>query len=997
MRSSTDQRRQLRKFNPGTFQSDDEVIRQFVVRKREFRTVMDVIRRNADSPSCQHLLAVAPRGRGKTMLLARVAAELRTDAELSRQFLPVRFMEEGHEIFNSCDLWLEALFHLSRELRSLDLNLSNELQGVHASLVTGPQGDDLEGRARSMVLETADRLGRQLVLMIENLQALSRDADDEFGWQLRKVLQSEPQIVLLATATSRFRALDDAENAFFELFRIIGLEPLDSSECRQMWRMATGAEISAHAIRPLQILTGGDPRLLIIICEFARHLSLRALMDQLVQLIDDHTEYFRGHLEVLAKTERRVYLALVDLWRPSSTGEVAARARLDVRTVSTMLGRLVERGAVTVDGKGRRRFYSAEQRLYSIYYKLRRERDEATVVRNLIHFMAIFYSMNELQGMARRLTLEAKQSPEIREGLERVLAEEPELGRRMFGSELLNRSWTNERALLGIDGLTIGQNKPAEVWDRATGDDPAKSLRRRQKFPATIKSVPEDVKVAEELLSKAKGHLESGDSRAAISIYDELVARFGASGAPEVHAQVASGLLFKGFTYERLGNGEAAISIYDELAARFGDSDVPEVQTEVARSLLCKGITLELMNKAEVAIPIYDELVARFGASGAPEVQTEVARGLFFKGIAHRQLGNAKAASSTHDDLVAQFGDSSVPEVQTEVTKALLFKGFTQGKLGDSETAISIYDELAARYGDNAAPGVQQQVARALVDKGITLEGLGESRAAISAYDELLDRYGDSGTPEMLLQVAWALLFKGLTHGLLGESEAAISAYDGLLTRFSESGTPEIQEMVASALLHKGTKLGQLGDSRAEISTYHELAVRFGQSNDPKLRLLVTRSFAHRTEAELRLGCVKEAIKSCEGFESRVNCIGESENGAFRRWSLWLKVTVMLLLGRSSVAMKLFRSFIDLFGTSEESIVSEILERVPEAIIVGVSDGDLLAVLTCDKRLENKLSPLVVALRQRSGEEVRAPAEVLEVAKDIRREIEERVRSSQGQ
>ena len=118
-----------------------------------------------------------------------------------------------------------------------------------------------------------------------------------------------------------------------------------------------------------------------------------------MKLVDDHTEYFRGHLEVFAKTERRVYLAVIDLWQPSTTGEIAARARMDVRAVSALLGRLVERGAILVEGSGRKRMYAAAERLYSIYYKLRRERDEATVIRNLIHFMAVFYSEAELDEL----------------------------------------------------------------------------------------------------------------------------------------------------------------------------------------------------------------------------------------------------------------------------------------------------------------------------------------------------------------------------------------------------------------------------------------------------------------------------------------------------------------------------------------------------------------------------------------------------------------------
>ena len=412
--------RQIRKFNPGTFQSDEEVMEQFVVRKHEFDIALEVLRGNIESPSCQHVLVVAPRGRGKTMLLARAAAEMRTDDELAGRLLPVRFMEESQEIFNIADFWLETLFHLARESAAHNPELARELRETHADLSTRWREQSLEAHARAAVLAAADRLDRKLVLMVENLHSLCESVDEDFGWKLRGVLQSEPQIVLLASATSRFEGLDDAEQPFFELFRIIGLEPLTTEECRRLWQVVSGDAVSGREIRPLQILTGGSPRLLVIVAGFARHHSLRQLMEELVTLIDEHTEYFRSHLEVLAKTERRVYLAIIDLWRPSSTAEIAARARMDVRTVSTMLGRLVERGAIIAEGSGRKRLYAAAERLYSIYYKLRRERDEAAVVENLIRFMVVFYNEKEQAEVFPKLIQEAAESPVLREGIKRA-------------------------------------------------------------------------------------------------------------------------------------------------------------------------------------------------------------------------------------------------------------------------------------------------------------------------------------------------------------------------------------------------------------------------------------------------------------------------------------------------------------------------------------------------------------------------------------------------
>ena len=555
----------IRKFNPGTLQSDEEVKDQFVVRSRELGVVLDVLRGNIGSPSCQHILIVAPRGRGKTMLLARVAAELRTERALSERLLPVRFMEESQEIFSLADFWLESLFYLAREHAAQDPQLSRELQDVHAALAAEWQGRELEERARAAVLETTDRLGKQLVLMVENLQALCEHADDDFGWKLRRVLQSEPQIILLATATSRFKGLDDAREPFFELFRILRLEPLDIGECQLLWQMVSGDRVSEREIRPLQILTGGDPRLLVIIGDFARHRSLRQLMEQMVALIDEHTEYFRGHLEVFAKTERRVYLAVIDLWQPSSTGEIAVRARMDVRAVSALLGRLVARGAVLADGSGRKRKYAAAERLYSIYYKLRRERDEATGVRNLIRFMAVFYAESELDDWFRAMTVEGAQWPAIRDGLmpavgespkiSRIVSDEkwPELGKISKRSAAIDHA--HGRRFLDEITAALGKNAFERVIEIADGFLSSERSGLSQVPDWLIASIVSAKTLAHEGLNEPE---------------EELVRRYGDGSISDLQAQVVDALIHKIEAQVQLGRVEHSLRECDNLDRRIG-------------------------------------------------------------------------------------------------------------------------------------------------------------------------------------------------------------------------------------------------------------------------------------------------------------------------------------------------------------------------------------------------------------------------------------------
>ena len=692
MNESLDLPLQIRKFNPGSFQSDEEVIRQFVVRKPKLGIVMDILRGNVDSASCQHVLVVAPRGRGKSMLLARVAAEIRSDLELAERLLPLRFMEESHEIFNLADFWMESLFYLARESKGYSAELARELQDTHRDLAAEWRGEDLEERARATVLEAADRLGRKLVLMVENLQALCGHVDDDFGWKLRGALQSEPQIILLATATSRFKGLDDAREPFFELFRIIRLEPLDADECRHLWQMVSGDRVSKREIRPLQILTGGDPRLLVIIGEFARHRSLRQLMEELVRLIDDHTEYFRGHLEGFAKTERRVYLAVIDLWQPSTTGEIAARARMDVRAVSALLGRLVERGAVLVEGAGRKRMYAAAERLYSIYYKLRRERDEAAVVRNLIHFMAVFYSETELGEWSRSLMLEAAQWPAIRDGLMQATAESPQIGRIFSGEEW--RSIEQESDQVGAF----------------------------------------DYKQAELIWSEINAAYEGRRFEKAVDIADQFLGSRSA-GSPQTPGMIVARILTaKGFALEKLGESEAAIATWDEVVERFGAIRAPEIQFQVAMSLASKGFALDQLGETKRAIATFNEVIERVGDSNIADLQRPLAMALLCKGTAQGRLGEDQAEIATYEEVLERFGDSDVPQLRTAVATALTNKGVTYGQIGDVQAAITTCEEVVARFRDSDVPEIKIQVAIAFWVETRALLVLDERVAAMDTF-----------------------------------------------------------------------------------------------------------------------------------------------------------------------------------------------------------------------------------------------------------------------
>jgi len=374
------------KHNPG-FLSDDQLVAQFVVRNHEFDRVIRVLRENT-ADSNQHVLVIGKRGMGKTMLVRRVAAELGRDRELGRDWYPVLFAEESYRVATVGELWLEALSRLAIE------DSGDRWRSAHEELEHERDEERLRERALARLLDYADQQGKRLLLVVENLQdLLGKQMLDEEGWILRHTLQGERRIMLLATATSQFDDLEKPNKAAYELFDVVHVGALEEEECRRLWENVTGNELKGREIRPIQILTGGNPRLITILGTFAKDRSYRELMQDVLELIDDNSEYLKSNIEALGPTERRVFTALCDAWEPCLARDVAQQARIEVNTTSTSLGRLEERGAVDIVGReGRAKRYQVAERLYNIYYLLRCRGGGRGRAEGLVRFMTALYA-----------------------------------------------------------------------------------------------------------------------------------------------------------------------------------------------------------------------------------------------------------------------------------------------------------------------------------------------------------------------------------------------------------------------------------------------------------------------------------------------------------------------------------------------------------------------------------------------------------------------------
>ncbi len=935
-----------RKYNPG-FLTDDELVASFCVRTSEFESMVEMLR-DCTGSSNPHQIVTGPRGSGKTSLLLRIAAEVRRDSELSSRFFPIVFAEESYEVATAGEFWLECLSRLAAQAPSREGG--PDLQRTVEELRTHRDDRTLAERCLVSLLDFSDREDKRLVLMVENLNMMFRDmADADTGWRLRHTLQNEPRILMLASATSRFDEIDNPEHALYDLFRVHTLRPLNTKECAVLWETVSGRCPAPKTIRSLEILTGGSPRLLTIVARFGAVRSFRELMADLLDLVDDHTEYFKSHIESLPPQERRVYLALAELWKPATTREVADRSRLETSKCSAQLARLIERGVVQIKGgTARRKQYYLTERLYNIYYLMRRSRGASGLVEALIQFMASYYSPSELKDLSTRVARDALVSDPETQPLHRAalvsLMALPALAG--YRRELLAMIPSDLAEVLDL--ARLGAAKPDHYRDDQFDEQPeaasAKALLEEAvaldaqnrpeeavaAYDAVIqRCVGNETSTILELVAAAlvnKGAMlliRLNRPEAALAVFDEVTRRFASSGNPNLWRSVAVSFLNKSAALSVLNRTEEALTAFDEVVQRFGSSETTILLEQVAVALVNKGAMLGELGRPEEALTACDEVVRRFGRNGAPAFCRPVAKAFVNKGMAHKVLNRMEDALAAFDEVVCRFGHSESSAFLDEFATALVEKGIALGRLDRPLEALATFDTAVRRFRDGKDPSLLRQVVKALVNQGVVLAELNRPEDALAALDEAVNRFGSDDTPAFRDLVAKAFVSKGAVLSRLNLWDEAVVAYDEVVRRFGSSGEPALLELVATALVNKGLTLGILNRQEEALATFDEVTRRFGTSKEPALLKLIAAALVARGVA---LDASNRSDQALTGWDEVVHQFAASDVPAVLEQAaiaLVNKASVLLRLNRPEEALIVCDELVNRFEASETPDMSE--------------------------------------------------------------------------
>ncbi len=395
------QRKFISRFSP--HRTDPEDLERINVQRQDLleRSVA-ALRESVITENKHHLLFVGPRGSGKTHLLALIFHRLQRQADLGQR-LRMAWLNEDETSTSFLDLLLRIYRALAdRYPEEFPSRAIEQLGGCDRV-----EAQDLLGQS------LLSHIGQRTVLvLIENLDTLfaQLDESDQRAW--RAFVQNHPVFATAGTAQRLFAGVSEREQPFFGFFDTTHLQPFTAGEAVELLQRVAqlnedgalmeflGTPCGRARVQAIHHLSGGNPRLYIVLSEFVTCESLDELVGPLEGMVDVQlTPYYQERLRWLSPQQRKIVEFLCLRRRPLPVKEIAAALFAEPGSIGSQLQKLREMGYVRPNPRGRESLYELAEPLMRLSMEVKNTRSHKPL-QLIVDFLRVWFDRDELQRLS---------------------------------------------------------------------------------------------------------------------------------------------------------------------------------------------------------------------------------------------------------------------------------------------------------------------------------------------------------------------------------------------------------------------------------------------------------------------------------------------------------------------------------------------------------------------------------------------------------------------
>jgi len=407
-------------FNPALL-SKDALVRGFVAHQDLLERFLDDLRLNDGKNPAQHRLLIGQRGLGKTTLLRRIAFAVEDDPGLCRTWIPLVFPEEQYNVKNLGDFWLNCADALGDALERMgEQKEADLLDEKVASISADPRARSEQ--ALACLVDECGRLHRGLLLLVDNIDIVLDRLDNQEEWEFRRIISERSCLYFIGASSRALEAVYDHGRAFYDYFQITDLKGLTDEETFTLLdhvaQQAGDSHVQQHLkekperIRALRVLTGGNPRTLMILYRNLARGTGGDVQGEVEQLLDTYTPLYKARFEELAAQAQKLVDAMAIHWDPITAGDLTEKLLpMNVNQVSAQLARLESLGVIEkVSWYGEKKAaFQLSERFFNVWYLMRSSRRVRRRLIWLVRFLEAWFGRDELNQQAER---HLKRSPE---------------------------------------------------------------------------------------------------------------------------------------------------------------------------------------------------------------------------------------------------------------------------------------------------------------------------------------------------------------------------------------------------------------------------------------------------------------------------------------------------------------------------------------------------------------------------------------------------------
>ena len=383
--------------------SNEQVISNFVVRKKEFERIVADINTTEKGSSFQHYVIVGRRGSGKSTLLRRIEAEVNTDMKLQKQFIVTNLSEEQAGIYKLYDLW----DHVIKDLQSKDNNIINpDWQDYQ---------DDLKEYTKKLyqlINQCLEKSGKRLILLIDNIDRIFKNIGEDANL-LREQLMNYNNTRIIGGSTIMSEDYWRYDLPFYQFFSIKPLGPLSIEEIKQLlqhWnkekdrkRLDSLFKKYPGKIQAIRMLTDGTPRTMLLFVDMILNRPEQNGFDYLRKIIDQATPVYQERLGKMSAQQQKIMVELSFFWEATPIESLIEVCKMKGKIISAQLNQLIKAKIVEkIRGKSKNLLYRLEERFFNMWLLMTQGGpQQKKEVKYLTVFLENWYDHEELQNIYR--------------------------------------------------------------------------------------------------------------------------------------------------------------------------------------------------------------------------------------------------------------------------------------------------------------------------------------------------------------------------------------------------------------------------------------------------------------------------------------------------------------------------------------------------------------------------------------------------------------------